>query len=126
MGFRTYSAIAPFKINIGESLPGSMGDFVYGKFEPFNENGWYCEHNEWIEDLGPVYTTPFIKGNVQINDDNVKGDYKVLLVNESPYSNIGRVNYSIVAKDRKSIERFCEDFNINTEIIENTTVQFSI
>ncbi len=115
MGFRTYSTVAPFKISIGESLPESMDNFVCRKFEPFNEHGWFCGHSDWIEELGKVYTTPFVKENIQIpdpviNDIDVEGDFKVLLVNESAYS----------------IERFCEDFNINTEIIENTTVQFSI
>jgi len=134
MSRNNYSAAIEFKIeNI--NLPESLLRFIYSESGYFIHCGWICPHNEWIEDIGPVYTLPFAKGNVShptqkqiLSGDNsgLVGDHKVFLVNESSYSNVGGELWSIGARDIDSLKLFIKDFNIASEVKTNSTLQFTV
>lgn len=60
---------------------------------------------------------PDINGDVWIKDHHM-----IYLVNESPYSNVGEYNISIISLSKDSIELFLVDHNIKKEIEQNAIV----
>lgn len=126
MGYRPHTAIANQLIDLGTAIPECIWDFIYrgGPDFPFDVNGWWCEHPDWIEDYGEIYTLPFVKGNVDIQKDRdrVVGNYKVLYVNTSQARNVGGENHVFIAYDKASLDLFCKDFNLNKKLIRQDQV----
>lgn len=115
MGRRAYHGVVPYKIT---NVQFKGFDKIENKISSTDYEDGEAIGNDW---LIKITEQDFVEG-IYIQSYLCKNEFKVYFLNESPYSNVGRCELAILAKDEKSLEVFMNDFNFSQTIEKNQSV----
>lgn len=124
MGHSANSDVVPFKLYLGwnfEAYPDTSMEVQFIMCAPETWKDWREEeHDEEglaVPEMQGWAYQPWDENQEDVGKHGVlsaklwkKGEHRVWLVNEDPYSNVGYYDCSACAKDQQSLEQFIEDF----------------